>query len=76
MPVDAAPTPDGNIRLSRVQGFVRAEVVSHTVTIGSDPASTKTLMVPPAALPPPDEPLRTSHFATCLDVKRFRKEDT
>lgn len=58
MPVDAVPTPDGNVELRRV-GFQRAMAVVHAAGTGLFPAT--------------DQPLRKSHFATCPQADEWRK---
>lgn len=61
MPVDAAPSAVGNVRLFQAQGFTYARVVT------KDEA--ERMRRDPKAVP-----LRTSHFATCPDSAKWRKD--
>lgn len=62
MPVDAAPTDQGTVRLFRYQGVVQARVVTaeEADRMRQDPLAV---------------PLRTAHFATCpaSDAWRVRR---
>lgn len=62
MPVDAEPSPAGNIELNVRQGFVRAAVhTSQDLASLFDEANTPAVM-------------HTSHFATCPDADEWRKQ--
>jgi hypothetical protein len=58
MPVDAAPTREGNLLLTRSQGFARVSVCKGSILESAIRGKL---------------PLRTSHFATCPDADTWRK---
>jgi len=60
MPVNAEPSPDGNVRVFAQQGIVWCRVVTadEAVRMHRDPLAV---------------PLRTSHFATCQRAADWRK---
>lgn len=58
MPVDAEPSPRGNVALSYMGGKFYAEVVKRNQAAGMIDAG---------------QQLHTAHFATCPQADRFRK---
>lgn len=61
MPVDAEPSPDGNVRVFEVQGNVHARVVTDE--------EAERMRRDPLAVP-----LRTSHFVTCQRAADWRSK--
>jgi len=62
MPVDAVPTDDGTVRLYRLQGVVRAQVLN-TSQLEDARANDQAGY----------GPLRTAHFTTCPAAASWRK---